>query len=108
MVSGKTTDLRSIDHIFLLALECYDLGRVAYTNGDFYHTLMWMQEALSHLEDETTKESIGKIDILDHLAFATSQVNHCSSDVRLSPGSLHLARQRRTRPGNNRGNARHR
>jgi len=55
-------------------LECYDLGRVAYTNGDFYHTLMWMQEALDHLEKETTNSSVKRIDILDHLAYATSQV----------------------------------
>ena len=59
---------------FYIALECYDLGRVAYTNGDFYHTLMWMQEALDHFGKETTNTSIKKIDILDHLAYATSQV----------------------------------
>ncbi len=51
------------------------MGRVAYTNGDFYHTLMWMQEALAHLDKEANKTSINKIDILDHLAYATSQVN---------------------------------
>lgn len=61
-------------------MECYDLGRVAYTNGDFYHTLMWMQEALDHLEKETNNRSIKKIDILDHLAYATSQVNNISID----------------------------
>lgn len=59
-------------------MECYDLGRVAYTNGDFYHTLMWMQEALDHLDNEKTKTTINKIDILDHLAYATSQVTHIS------------------------------
>lgn len=56
-------------------MECYDLGRVAYTNGDFYHTLMWMQEALDHLDKETNNRSIKKIDILDHLAYSTSQVD---------------------------------
>ncbi len=63
-------------NVLFLALECYDLGRVAYTNGDFYHTLMWMLEALDHLDKETNKTSINKIDILDHLAYATSQVNN--------------------------------
>lgn len=58
-----------------LALECFDLGRLAYTNGDFYHTLMWMQEALVHLDKETVNRTMNKIDILDHLAYATSQVN---------------------------------
>ncbi len=59
---------------FLIAKECYDLGRIAYTNGDFYHTLMWMQEALDILNKETNNTSVNKIDILDHLAYATSQV----------------------------------
>jgi prolyl 4-hydroxylase len=57
-------------------LECYDLGRIAYTNGDFYHTLMWMQEALDHLDKERNNTSMNKIDILDHLAYATSQVKN--------------------------------
>jgi len=50
------------------------LGRIAYTNADYYHTLMWMQEALDHLDREPNNTSVNKIDILDHLAFATSQV----------------------------------
>jgi prolyl 4-hydroxylase len=56
-------------------LECYDLGRVAYTNGDFYHTLMWMQEALDHLDKEINNTSVNKFNILDHLAYATLEVN---------------------------------
>jgi prolyl 4-hydroxylase len=51
------------------------LGRVAYANRDFYHTLMWMQEALDHLDEEINDKSINKIDILDHLAYATFKVN---------------------------------
>ncbi|CAF1572864.1 unnamed protein product, partial [Adineta steineri] len=57
----------------LSALECYDLGRIAYTSGDFYHTLMWMQEALDHLNTEPNNTAVNKINILDHLAYATSQ-----------------------------------
>ena len=59
---------------FRLASECYDLGRIAYTNADFYHTIMWMQEALDHLDRESNATVPNKIDILDHLAYATSQV----------------------------------
>ena len=51
------------------------MGRVAYEEDDYYHTLMWMQEALDHLDKEINNTSINKIDILDHLAYATSQVN---------------------------------
>ncbi len=59
----------------LLVFECYDIGRVAYANKDFYHTLMWMQEALDRFDQENNDSSLSKIDILDHLANATSQVN---------------------------------
>lgn len=65
-------------NLFEIALECFDLGRLAYTNADYYHTLMWMQEALDHLDQEPNPTSINKIDILDHLAYATSQVNEDS------------------------------
>jgi prolyl 4-hydroxylase len=51
------------------------LGRAAYANDDFYHTLMWMQEALDHFDKEINHTAVNKIDILDHLAYATSQVN---------------------------------
>ena len=57
-----------------IALECFDLGRVAYTNSDYYHTLMWMQEALEHLNTETNNTALSKLHVLDHLAFATSKV----------------------------------
>ncbi len=33
-----------------------------------------MQEALDHLDREPNNTSVNKIDILDHLAYATSQV----------------------------------
>jgi hypothetical protein len=33
-----------------------------------------MQEALHHLNDKIGKESVNKFDVLDHFAFAISQV----------------------------------
>jgi hypothetical protein len=62
--------------MYHIVAECYDLGRIAYTNADYYHTLMWMQEALDHLEREPNHTTVNKIDILDHLAYATSKVRY--------------------------------
>ncbi len=73
-LTGSYTSFNYYFTISSIARDCYDLGRVAYTNDDFYHTLMWMQEALDHLNDEIGKESVNEFDILDHLAFATSEV----------------------------------
>ena len=64
---------------FSIVAECFDLGRIAYTNQDYYHTLMWMQEALDHINKEPNNTSVNKIDILDHLAYATSQVGFANS-----------------------------
>ncbi|XP_078470945.1 prolyl 4-hydroxylase subunit alpha-1-like [Lampetra planeri] len=30
----------------LSARDCYDLGRVAYTEGDYRHTQLWIRQAL--------------------------------------------------------------
>jgi prolyl 4-hydroxylase len=75
----------------LSALECYELGRVAYTNGDFYHTLMWMQEALDHLDKERNNTSMNKIDILDHLAYATSQQGNTEHALAITEEMLTIA-----------------
>jgi hypothetical protein len=75
VVSRRNISFVFFYDLLFIALECYDLGRVAYTNDDFYHTLMWMQEALDHLDKEINNTSINKFDILDHLANATLKVN---------------------------------
>ena len=65
-----------LQHFFLssTARECYDLGRIAHHKDDFYHALMWMQEALDKLDDEVNNTTVNRIDILDHLSFATYKV----------------------------------
>ncbi len=75
MVSRKNISFIVFYDLLFTALDCYDLGRVAYANEDFYHTLMWMQEALDHLDKEINNESVNKFNILDHLAYATLKVN---------------------------------
>ena len=41
-------------HSMALSVEdCFELGRISYNSGDFYHTMLWMQEAL---EEKLLKE----------------------------------------------------
>ncbi|GLV45494.1 prolyl-4-hydroxylase-alpha EFB [Carabus blaptoides fortunei] len=54
----------------LTAGDCFELGRQAYNNGDYYHTVLWMQESDSRLGREVN-ETIHKSDILEYLAFST-------------------------------------
>jgi prolyl 4-hydroxylase len=50
--------------------DCFELGRQSYNNGDYYHTSLWMNEALDRLSHETNKTTTRQ-DILEYLAFST-------------------------------------
>jgi prolyl 4-hydroxylase len=56
----------------LNAHDCYELGRTAYNQADYYHTIMWMQEALNRLEHEEPS-SISESEVLEYLAFSLYQ-----------------------------------
>lgn len=53
----------------LSAFDCFELGRIAYNEGDHYHTILWMQEALNQLGKEEEK-SIEETTVLDYLSYA--------------------------------------
>ncbi|XP_078732794.1 prolyl 4-hydroxylase subunit alpha-1-like [Lampetra fluviatilis] len=85
----------------LSARDCYDLGHVAYTEGDYRHTQLWMRQALrmmhggggggerrgaeggeaeetpggggSAVEWLTGATVVDKVDVLDHLSFVAFQ-----------------------------------
>lgn len=64
-------------YVIFLAFECFELGRIAYTNRDFYHTLRWMQEAYNQatIEEVNNNITMNKLEILDYLSYSTYQVN---------------------------------
>lgn len=51
--------------------DCFEMGRQSYLNKDFYHTTLWMKEAMHRLNNDTS-QTIGtsRADILEHLAFS--------------------------------------
>lgn len=49
--------------------DCFELGRQSYLNGDFYHTVLWMQEAMDQLS-KGNNDTTDKADILEYLAFS--------------------------------------
>ncbi|XP_023317425.1 prolyl 4-hydroxylase subunit alpha-1 isoform X1 [Trichogramma pretiosum] len=55
----------------LSAGDCFELGRQSYNNGDYYHTVLWMQEAMDRMQEEQNHTSVSKPDILEYLAFST-------------------------------------
>ncbi|CAE1292356.1 P4HA [Acanthosepion pharaonis] len=64
-------ELGGVKSVELTADECFELGRYAYNQQDFYHTIMWMQEALE-LEGQEHNKTVDRSLILDYLSFAMS------------------------------------
>lgn len=51
--------------------DCFEMGRQSYLNSDYYHTSLWMNEAMARLNNNTNETtSIPKADILEYLAFS--------------------------------------
>lgn len=55
--------------MLFLAIDCFEIGRFSYNSEDYYHTLLWMQEAMDRSKRENPP-SVSEVDILEYLAFA--------------------------------------
>ncbi|XP_039991485.1 prolyl 4-hydroxylase subunit alpha-1a [Xiphias gladius] len=67
--SSSAASLRSA----LTVDDCYDLGKVAYLEADYYHTELWMAQALKQLEQEETAGTVDAVTILDYLSYSVYQ-----------------------------------
>lgn len=55
----------------MTAHDCFEMGRQSYMHEDYYHTLLWMNEAMARLTNNTDDiTKIAKADILEYLAFS--------------------------------------
>lgn len=52
--------------------DCYELGKIAYTDVDYYHTELWMAQALKQL-DQGEESTIDKVTVIDYLSYAIYQ-----------------------------------
>ncbi|NWU72170.1 P4HA3 hydroxylase, partial [Pterocles burchelli] len=79
--------------VSLSADDCFHVGKVAYDTGDYYHSIAWLEEAVSlfrlsygswNPEDRSSLE-----DALDHLAFSYFMAGNISHALNLSKEFLH-------------------
>ncbi|ESO05903.1 hypothetical protein HELRODRAFT_93842 [Helobdella robusta] len=73
--------------------DCKLLGLSAYEKKDFYHTILWMTEAMRQLIKsplEEPKFQIQRIDILDYLAFSYYQQGNIKKAINLTLDYLQL------------------
>ncbi|XP_054719638.1 prolyl 4-hydroxylase subunit alpha-1-like [Uloborus diversus] len=73
----------------LTANDCFELGRQSYNNADHYHTILWMQEALDRVDEETNK-TVSKAEILEYLAFSTYMQGNTRHALKLTIDLLEL------------------
>jgi len=67
----------------LTAGDCFELGRQTYNNGDFRHTVSWMEQAWSLWREETERTApLG--DILEYLAFSIYKMGDIHKALRLT------------------------
>ncbi|XDV44885.1 hypothetical protein PO909_013103, partial [Leuciscus waleckii] len=52
--------------------DCFELGKIAYSDADYYHTELWMVQALKQL-DEGEESSVDIVTVLDYLSYSVYQ-----------------------------------
>lgn len=70
----------------LSEVDCIDIGKSAYGSGDFYHAVLWLQEALDRLPAGTPDSQ--KVDVLDYLAFALYKQGNVARALQASEAIL--------------------
>ncbi|XP_050832454.1 prolyl 4-hydroxylase subunit alpha-1 isoform X3 [Serinus canaria] len=84
---------------FLTAEDCFELGKIAYTEADYYHTELWMEQALKQL-DEGEVSSADKVYILDYLSYAVYQQGDLGKAMALTRRLLELDPEHQRANGN--------
>lgn len=74
--------------------DCFELGRQSYLMSDYYHTRLWMNEAMDRLSKELNDTSIEvnqkKADILEYLAFSTYKEGNIISALSMTNELLEI------------------
>lgn len=68
----------------LTASDCFELGRQSYNTQDFYHTALWMGEALRRHELDRNKTTTAKWEILEYLAYSKFMQGQVMSALHLT------------------------
>lgn len=59
--------------LLFVAAECFEIGRQSYAGNDFYHAVMWMQEAYDRVIVENKGNASTAI-VLDYLQYSLYKV----------------------------------
>ncbi|XP_058444730.1 prolyl 4-hydroxylase subunit alpha-1-like [Malaya genurostris] len=79
--------------------DCFELGRQTYLNGDYYHTMLWMREAMDRLSQEVNRTTT-KADVLEYLAFSTFKQGNMQTALLMTNELLELVPNHERAVGN--------
>lgn len=71
--------------------DCFGMGRSAYNEGDYYHTVLWMEQVLKQL-DAGEEATVTKSLVLDYLSYAVFQLGDLHRAVELTRRLLSLGK----------------
>nr|XP_057914925.1 prolyl 4-hydroxylase subunit alpha-1b isoform X1 [Doryrhamphus excisus] len=98
--SISTGNLPGAKHKTLMTAEdCYELGKIAYTDADYYHTELWMAQALKQL-DEGEESTVDKVTVLDYLSYAIYQQGELERALEYTKRLLELDPEHQRAKGN--------
>lgn len=63
--------------------DCFDMGKTAYNDADYYHAVLWMQQSLRQL-DAGEEAVVSKSDILDYLSYSVYQMGDLPRAIELT------------------------
>ncbi|XP_067091995.1 prolyl 4-hydroxylase subunit alpha-1b isoform X3 [Osmerus mordax] len=86
----STGDLPGVTYKSPMTVEdCYELGKIAYTEVDYYHTELWMAQALKQ-QDQGEESPIDKVLVLDYLSYSVYQQGELERALELTKRLLSL------------------
>jgi len=84
----------------LTAADCFELGRQSYNHQDFYHTVLWMSEALAKYEQERNRTKVERWEILEYLAYSTYMQGNVRNALQLTDELLTIVPSHQRALGN--------
>ncbi|XP_034062521.1 prolyl 4-hydroxylase subunit alpha-2 isoform X2 [Gymnodraco acuticeps] len=78
---GKLPGIHS--NVMLTVEDCFDMGKTAYNDADYYHSVLWMQQSLKQL-DAGEETEVAKGDILDYLSYSVYQMGDLPRAIELT------------------------
>ncbi|KAJ8013936.1 hypothetical protein DPEC_G00035020 [Dallia pectoralis] len=96
----STGDLPGVTHKSSMTVDdCFELGKIAYSDMDYYHTELWMEQALKQL-DEGEESTIDKVTVLDYLSYAIYQQGELGRALEATKKLLRLDPEHQRANGN--------